>query len=116
MLDERLIASAPDSVPPEVVAAGAERERALLARLLQLRSASEHPLGALPVVVLTRGDEANRGREDSHRALAELSTNSRHAVVAGAGHEIHLFQPAVVVQAIQDVIESVRTRSALQKR
>jgi hypothetical protein len=36
--------------------------------------------------------------------------------VAGAGHEIHLFEPAAVVQAIWDVVQSVRTRTPLARR
>jgi pimeloyl-ACP methyl ester carboxylesterase len=114
MLDERLIASIPDTVPPAAISTGAENERRLLARLRSLRSASEHPLGDLPVVVLTRGNEQTEDREAAHRAVAGLSIDSRHAVVAGAGHEIHLFDPGIVVGAIADVIKAVRTRSRLR--
>ena len=87
-----------------------------LARLLATRSAASPPLGDRPTVVLTRGDEKNFDREASHAALAALSTNSRHRVIAGAGHEIHLFEPAAVVQAIQDVVSSVRTNTPLRKQ
>jgi hypothetical protein len=66
--------------------------------------------------VLTRGDEQNAGREGSHRALANLSSNSRHCVVAGAGHEIHLFEPPAVVRAIDDVLSAVRERRRLDVR
>ena len=116
LLDERLIAAAPDTVTPEIIATSQESERAYLARLLASRSASPHPLGDRPTVVLTRGDEKNADREASHAALAALSTNSRHSVIAGAGHEIHLFQPAAVVQAIDDVVSSVRTKMPLPRR
>lgn len=115
-LDERLIASIPDTVPPEAVAAGRESERALLARLHATRRASTHPLGDRPTVVLTRGDEVNAGREASHAALAGLSANSRHAVIKGAGHEIHLFEPAAVVQAIADVAQAIRDKRPLPRR
>jgi hypothetical protein len=37
-------------------------------------------------------------------------------VVAGAGHEIHLFAPSVVIQAIQDVVEAIRRGSRLSGR
>jgi hypothetical protein len=37
-------------------------------------------------------------------------------VIAGAGHEIHLFDPAAVVQAIHDVVASVRTKKPLPRR
>jgi pimeloyl-ACP methyl ester carboxylesterase len=115
-LDERLIASIPDTVSPEIIAAASENERALLARLRVLRGASDFPLGDLPVVVLSRGNEENADREAAHRALAALSTNSRHAVVAGAGHEIHLFDPAAVVRAIEDVVAAVREPGRRIKR
>ena len=115
-LDERLIASIPDTVPPEPIAAARESERARLARLLSARRASAHPLGDRPIVVLSRGDEVNADREAAHAALAGLSTNSRHSVVKGAGHEIHLFEPAVVVQAIADVAQAIRDRQPLPRR
>ena len=114
-LDEKLIASAPDSVTPDVVALGQESERALLAGLLATRREST-PLGSRPTVVLSRGDEKNEGREGSHVALARLSTNSRHSVIAGAGHEIHLFEPTAVITAIVDVVRAVREKSKLPAR
>jgi len=39
----------------------------------------------------------------SQEDLARLSSNSRQIVVADSDHEIHLFRPDVVIQAIQDV-------------
>jgi pimeloyl-ACP methyl ester carboxylesterase len=114
-LDERLIASTSDTITPDGVAIAQERERLFLARLLASRSAP-HPFGDRPTVVLSRGDERNAGREAVHSALARLSTNSRHTVVVGAGHEIHLFEPLAVVQAVADVIQSIRDKTALPQR
>jgi pimeloyl-ACP methyl ester carboxylesterase len=116
ILDERLIASYPDTVGPDIVASFSESERALLARLRALRATTTYPLDSLPTVVLTRGVPRNENRETAHRALARLSANSRLTVVADAGHEIHLFKPTVVVQAIEDVIEAVHSRSMLRTR
>lgn len=48
--------------------------------------------------------------------MAKLSTNSRYSIVAGAGHEIHLFEPAAVVLAIRDVLGAVRDKTALPAR
>jgi quinohemoprotein ethanol dehydrogenase len=115
MLDERLIASVPDTVAADVVASAQEAERAFLARLLASRSPA-HPLGDRPTVVLSRGDEKNEAREKVHANLAALSTNSRHSVVAGSGHEIHLFEPATVVQGITDVLQAIRGRTRLPPR
>jgi pimeloyl-ACP methyl ester carboxylesterase len=52
---------------------------------------------------------------DVHAALARLSSNSRHIVVKDSGHEVHLFQPAVVIQAIGDVVQAVRDKKPLAK-
>ena len=49
-------------------------------------------------------------------SLAGLSTNSRHSIVAGAGHEIHLFEPSAVIQASGDVVQSIRSKAPLPKR
>jgi len=68
------------------------------------------------LVVLTRGLDYSQGLTDAHAALAKQSTNSRHTVVAGAGHEIHLFKPAVVVQAVRDVLDSVGNEKKLAER
>jgi hypothetical protein len=67
-------------------------------------------------VVLSRGDERDAGREAVHAALARLSTNSRQCVVAGAGHEIHLFEPAAVVRAVTDVLRAIRDGATLPQR
>ena len=115
-LDERLIASIPDIVMPDVIATVQESERALLARLLASRSSSSHPLGDRPTVVLSRGDERDAGRESVHAALAALSRSSRHSVVPGAGHEIHLFEPRAVVQALRDVLVAIDRKTPLPPR
>jgi pimeloyl-ACP methyl ester carboxylesterase len=98
-LEQRLIDSVPPMVPADVVRESAEGQRAALARLQQSRTQADAPINAVPVVVLTRRD----GPVAAHLSLAKLSKRSRHAVVPGAGHEIHLFAPATVVQAITEV-------------
>jgi pimeloyl-ACP methyl ester carboxylesterase len=114
--DERLIASVPPTVSAEVVREGAEGNRAMFARLLASRAAPESLVRNRPMIVLTRGEDMTEGIAENHAELARLSNNSRHAVVPGAGHEIHLFQPAVVIQAIQDVVTAARQRSSLPVR
>lgn len=116
LLDERLIASVPATITPEWIGATQERERAMLASLLASRKASSHPFGDRPTVVLTRGSERSNDREASHGAVAKLSANSRHTIVPGAGHEIHLFEPPAVVLAIRDVLQAVRDKTALPAR
>lgn len=117
LLDERLIASVPDVIPAEIVATSQEGERAMLARLLATRKTNARkPFGDRPTVVLSRGNERNAEREAVHAALAALSSNCRHSVIAGSGHEIHLFEPSAVVQAVQDVVESTRAKTTLPRR
>jgi pimeloyl-ACP methyl ester carboxylesterase len=96
-----------------------------LSRLHQLGVGNPHPLGNMPLVVLTASDSnlpqvpgmtADQVRQDHLRLqddLATLSTNARHVMVAGSGHEIYLYKPAVVVQSISDVVTSVRKGSRL---
>jgi pimeloyl-ACP methyl ester carboxylesterase len=115
LLDERLIASIPESVTPEQLGAYQESERAFLASLLATRRAGT-PLGDRPTVVLSRGIDRSQDREGSHAAIAKLSTNSRYSVIPDAGHEIHLFQPQAVITAINDVLTAVAGKSRLPAR
>jgi pimeloyl-ACP methyl ester carboxylesterase len=114
-LDRRLIASIPESVSYEARLKSGEEERAALAELRDLSKKDPHPLGSRPLVVLTRADANNELRESRER-LTQLSTNARHSVVPGAGHEIHLFVPDAVIEAIQDVLTAVKTKDRLPAR
>jgi pimeloyl-ACP methyl ester carboxylesterase len=111
-LDQRLIASAAASIAADVVRESSEGQRAALARLLESRTKGEHPMGDRPVVVLTRGQDMTPGIAENHAGLARLSTNSRQTVVPEAGHEIHLFVPSAVIQAIQDVCTAAQGTSS----
>jgi pimeloyl-ACP methyl ester carboxylesterase len=115
-LDRRLIDSIPESVPHEAVVAWAEQERAGLAKLKEMSAAKPDALGGRPLVVLTRGVDSSPEQRDVHASLARLSSTSRHTVVAGSGHEIHLFQPEAVIQAIRDVVEAQGTKKQLPAR
>jgi pimeloyl-ACP methyl ester carboxylesterase len=113
-LDRRLIASMPPTVPPEVVVEYAEGDRAMQAAFADTRTKQQHPFGDRPLVVLTRGMDSTQPVIDVHAALARLSSNSSHIVVKDSGHEVHLFQPAVVIQAIGDVVQAVRDNKPLE--
>jgi len=43
--------------------------------------------------------------------LAQLSTNSRHVMVSGSGHEVYLYNPAIVARSISAVVTAVRKHS-----
>ncbi len=109
-LDQRTIDSYPPSVSAGIVAQQAEAERATLATLNEARRNTPHPLGSLPLIILSRSLDTDPERIAAYGDLAKLSTNSRHTVVANSGHEIHLYQPSAVVEAIREVIALARAR------
>jgi pimeloyl-ACP methyl ester carboxylesterase len=111
-LDQRLIDSFPPTVSADIVRESSEGQRDALAKLLASRNGGNLPLRDRPVVVLTRGDL----KGDAQALLSRLSTNSRQTVVADAGHEIHLFAPSVVVQAIHDVAMAAGQQRPLPQR
>ena len=79
--------------------------------------ANRQPLGSLPVVVISSGPIASEvertSRENAGERLDFLSSNSLHIVAAGSGHEIHLFQPAHVIEGITRAVSAVRTGAPL---
>lgn len=96
-----------------------------LSRLHQMRIQTPHPLGNLPLVVLTAsrfdavappGMTADEARQDHLRLqndLAQLSTNARHIMVSSSGHSIYLDQPQVVIRSIAAVVDSAKQHSRL---
>jgi hypothetical protein len=98
-----------------------------LSRLYQLRTTNPHPLGNIPLAVLTashfdvvQGPDmtAEQARQDHLRLqsdLAELSTNSTQIMVSNRGHEVYLYQPDAVAKYILAVVSAARNHSRLQK-
>ena len=96
-----------------------------LSRLHQMRAATLHPLGKMPLAVLTAtsfdvvqtpGMSPEQARKDHLRLqgdLTNLSTNSRQIMVSGSGHEIYLYQPEAVIQSIEAVVKSAKTHRHL---
>jgi len=113
LLDERLISLMPETLTPEQLLAYQESERVFLASLLATRKSGQ-PFGDRPTIVLARGKGGNEGIETSQRLIAGLSTNSRFSVIAGSGHEIHLYEPRAVVNAVNDVLESIAKKTQLR--
>ena len=114
--DQRRIDALPASVTADGVREIQEGQRAALARVFESRRNESNPFVRVPVVVLTRGRDMSNGLVENHAALARLARNSRHTVVADAGHEVHLFTPAAVVQAIADVATAVAKKTQLPPR
>lgn len=82
------------------------------------------PLGAKPLIVLSRDpswgkvdpEELKRTWQVLQAELATLSSNSRRTIAAGSGHYIHMSQPRLVIEAISDVVSSVRSGTPLAHR
>lgn len=77
--------------------------------------------GDLPVIVLTAGvqDQEEDPKLDHdhtlklalHEKLSRLSTNGRHVIVAGSGHDIPDENPTAVLDAVRAVVADARGRA-----
>jgi len=82
-----------------------------------------YKLGNMPLIVLTKGHGNFSGMPDSvalesqrlklQNDLARLSTNSKHIVDKNSGHNIHLEDPATVINAIKQVIHAYEKQTKL---
>ena len=84
------------------------------ALMFELRHKSDHPLGTLPVIVLSRSrneypkrvaEQMIKEHEAQQADLAALSSNSIQIVVPESGHHMQLDQPDAVVDAIGRLIK-----------
>jgi pimeloyl-ACP methyl ester carboxylesterase len=64
-------------------------------------------LGDIPVLVVTGGHQPDANRIEQHR-LANLSTCGRQIIAEGTGHWIHLDNPALVADAIRELVSRSR--------
>jgi pimeloyl-ACP methyl ester carboxylesterase len=67
--------------------------------------------GDLPLVTISSTDPGDY-RLRQQEALVRLSTHGRHIVASNSGHWIPLDQPAVVIEAIENVLDALAARSA----
>ncbi|HEV2670532.1 MAG TPA: alpha/beta hydrolase [Gemmatimonadales bacterium] len=72
--------------------------------LRQRRLAEPHALGDLPLIVLRRGRRTTDVLDQREAELVALSSIGKLVVATESDHEIQLYQPDLVVQAIRDVI------------
>jgi len=88
-----------------------------LAELRAHRDSSPRSLGDLPLVVITRGRLDEEGpdaqtREAEHRAdqasMAAMSRRGKQVIAHGSGHHVPLENPALVADAIKEVIAAAR--------
>ena len=100
-----------------VVAAVNPVEYEELAALRAQLASLEHPLGELPLVVMTRGLPEETGadapaREEEHKkdhaAIAALSLRGKQIMAARSHHHVQLEEPQLVASAVQDIIVTAR--------
>jgi pimeloyl-ACP methyl ester carboxylesterase len=87
---------------------------------------SLYSLGNKPIYVLSSGRDAFSKNTDSamkaiwlekleqKEKMSNLSSNSKHIITTKSGHEIHLEEPELVINAIKEVIMAVRTGKPLK--
>lgn len=89
--------------------------------LAEIAAAHINSLGNLPLIVLSRGyweplpglSEAENQRawqewQAMQSELAALSANSEQVIAEQSGHDIQLQQPAIVIEAIQRMVQATR--------
>ncbi len=90
-----------------------------LAALLAELGRKEHPLGDMPLIVLSRGTPEHTGAEgrateDEHNRnqaeLVALSSAGKQVVARHSGHEIMITEPELVVTAIRNVVSGTGSR------
>jgi pimeloyl-ACP methyl ester carboxylesterase len=87
------------------------------AEMFSARKAEDYPLGDLPLIVLTRGKselpDTEEGRQDNEERkreqldLLRLSHNSKQIIAEASGHDIQLEDPALVIDAIREVVDAI---------
>ena len=65
-------------------------------------------LGALPIIVLSRGKNMDADSAASQARYLQLSTNSQHFIAENSDHPIMIEQPEAAVAAIVKMVEQVR--------
>jgi pimeloyl-ACP methyl ester carboxylesterase len=65
----------------------------------------------IPLVIISSGDQPPETIA-KHRQLARLSSQSRHSIATKSGHWIQFDEPALVVDAIREVVDRTRQTNA----
>lgn len=93
--------------------------------LYKHKSEPSYMLGNMPLIVLTRGKGGFDGRADSlqlekerlqvQKELAHLSSNSKHVIDMNSGHNIHVEDPATVIEAIKEIYTAATKHTLLKQ-
>jgi pimeloyl-ACP methyl ester carboxylesterase len=100
---------AEDDIYQELVTAESWRQEFIALR--RERLAKKHSLGSLPLIVLGRKQPDWETRQRHLADLKELSSSGKLIVAEDSGHEIHLYRPELVVQAIREVVTAARSKN-----
>jgi pimeloyl-ACP methyl ester carboxylesterase len=88
----------------------AESWREEFVALRNLRLGTTHALGDLPLIVIRRGLRSNDVLNQREADLAALSSAGRLIIATNSDHDIYLWEPNVVADAIRDVVNAARVR------
>jgi pimeloyl-ACP methyl ester carboxylesterase len=90
-----------------------------LALMIADEKKTAHPLGDIPLTVLSRGTSAH-GKEEQwieddrikgQAAMVNLSAKGRQIIATGSGHHIQIEAPELVINSIRDVLAATRKSS-----
>jgi pimeloyl-ACP methyl ester carboxylesterase len=113
-------------MPREIKQQMSKEDQAILAKLAvseaQVRAAKWHT--DIPLLVLSHGifakddygipsmaAQGEQLRLEMQKALAGLSSRSKHIIAAKSGHYIQRDQPELVIDAIRQVVEATRSEN-----
>jgi len=93
---------------PKFFAAMVSQAESLPLSAAQIAATGDY--GDIPLVVLSASN-SSPSRMEEHEALAHLSSRGKHIVASKSSHWIQFDEPELVVEAIREVVESVRRGS-----
>ena len=65
-------------------------------------------LGALPIIVLSRGKDQDAKHTAAQASLLQLSTDSQQFFADQSGHSVMIDQPEAAIAAILQMVEQLR--------
>lgn len=97
-------------VTPRSVQTSVDETKGTSESLAQARAVTS--LGALPLIVLSRGGDEDQEWQRKQSDLLHLSSDSRQLIADRSGHNVQLDQPKAAAAAIVAMVEQVRRRAA----
>jgi pimeloyl-ACP methyl ester carboxylesterase len=94
---------------PSFVGAESWREEFIA---LRPRSTEDRQLRDLPLIVLTRGLKTDDRHKEAAAGFAALSRAGKLVIAEHSEHEIHMYQPDLVIQSLRDIVEEARKKTA----